>query len=156
MTVPPPPKRFTGWHITAILVAFFAVVIGVNLFMARQAVSGFGGTVVDNSYVASQNYNRWLAQARAEQALGWTADARLREDGRIVVTARDASGRPFAGQVTAMVRHTVGQGAERSTGFDRSGEGQFLSRDAFPNQRLTVRVALADGSQQMHRQFRLP
>jgi nitrogen fixation protein FixH len=40
--------KFTGWHMTTILVAFFGVVIAVNFFMARMAVGTFGGTVVDN------------------------------------------------------------------------------------------------------------
>ena len=47
-------RKFTGWHMTAILVGFFAIVISVNLFMARAAIGSFGGVVVDNSYVASQ------------------------------------------------------------------------------------------------------
>ena len=37
-----------GWHMTTILVAFFAVVITVNIVMARFALSTFGGTVVEN------------------------------------------------------------------------------------------------------------
>ena len=60
-------RRFTGWHMTTILVAFFAVVITVNIVMARFALSTFGGTVVENSYVASQHYNEWLARAAAQR-----------------------------------------------------------------------------------------
>jgi len=52
--------RFTGWHMTFILVSFFAVVIAVNLTMAHFASSTFGGLVVENSYVASQKYDGWL------------------------------------------------------------------------------------------------
>ena len=54
---------FTGRHITMILVAFFGVVIAVNLVMAHYASSTFGGVVVENSYVASQEYNQWLHEA---------------------------------------------------------------------------------------------
>ena len=59
-----PGFHLTGRHVAAIFVAFFAVVIAVNVLMASYAVGGFGGTVVDNSYVASQRFNGWLAQAR--------------------------------------------------------------------------------------------
>ena len=52
-------KPFTGWHMTAILVGFFSTVIAVNVYMAHAAISTFGGTVVDNSYVASQEFNGW-------------------------------------------------------------------------------------------------
>src|SRR3546814_10033574 len=68
---PSPIRRFTGWHMTAILIAFFAAVIAVNMLMATVAVRSFGGTVVENSYVASQKFNGWLAQARAQRRLGW-------------------------------------------------------------------------------------
>ena len=54
---------FTGKHFAVIIVAFFAVVVSVNVYMARAASSTFGGVVVENSYVASQNFNAWLAEA---------------------------------------------------------------------------------------------
>ena len=58
-------RTFTGWHMATILVSFFAIVVGVNLLMARFATSTFGGVVVENSYVASQQFNQplncWLA-----------------------------------------------------------------------------------------------
>lgn len=61
---------FTGKRMTAIFVAGFGIVIAVNLTMAMMAVGSFHGTVVDNSYVASQHYNGWLKQAAASKALG--------------------------------------------------------------------------------------
>ena len=62
-------RRFTGRHMLVLMLAFFGVVVAVNLLMATLATRTFGGTVVDNSYVASQRYNRWLdAGARAESA----------------------------------------------------------------------------------------
>ena len=63
-------RKFTGWHMTGILVAFFGVVVSVNVFMAQAAISTFDGTVVDNSYVASQKFNGWLDKAEAQKALG--------------------------------------------------------------------------------------
>ena len=66
---PSPVKKFTGYHATMMIVGFFAVVVAVNLVMAQFALSTFSGTVVDNSYVASQKYNQWLEQARHQQAV---------------------------------------------------------------------------------------
>ena len=71
MSDKPIRKVFTGWHMTAILVGFFSTVIAVNVYMAHAAISTFGGTVVDNSYVASQEFNGWLAAAKKQQQLGW-------------------------------------------------------------------------------------
>ncbi len=80
------PRIFTGWHMTTILVSFFAVVMAVNFTMARMAISTFGGTVVDNSYVASQNYNIWLNAADRQERLGWQVVARLDSDRHILVS----------------------------------------------------------------------
>jgi len=68
-------RTFTGWHMTGIVVALFGVVIAVNVLMASYAIGTFGGTVVDNSYVASQRFNSWLAEARTQRDLGWNVDA---------------------------------------------------------------------------------
>ena len=59
-------RPFTGRHMAMILVAFFGVVIVVNLIMARYASSTFGGIVVENSYVASQEFNKWLDEAETD------------------------------------------------------------------------------------------
>jgi nitrogen fixation protein FixH len=104
-------RKFTGWHMTAILVGFFAIVISVNLFMARAAIGSFGGVVVDNSYVASQRFNQWLDKAEAQKALGWTVEAGLTAD-RHVRVAADRDGTALSGaQVTALVRHPLGRAA---------------------------------------------
>ncbi|WP_037492794.1 FixH family protein, partial [Sphingobium sp. HDIP04] len=91
---PAPIRRFTGWHMTAILAAFFAVVIAVNMLMATVAVRSFGGTVVENSYVASQKFNGWLAQARAQQRLGWRDAVTLDAERRVGLALKDANGAP--------------------------------------------------------------
>ncbi|EQB08879.1 hypothetical protein L286_01110, partial [Sphingobium sp. HDIP04] len=79
---------------TAILAAFFAVVIAVNMLMATVAVRSFGGTVVENSYVASQKFNGWLAQARAQQRLGWRDAVTLDAERRVGLALKDANGAP--------------------------------------------------------------
>ena len=62
-------RELTGRHVLAITVSAFAVIIGVNLVMAYQAVSTFPGLEVENSYVASQGFD---ADRKAQIALGWT------------------------------------------------------------------------------------
>ena len=114
-------KIFTGRHMAAILIAFFGVVMTVNFIMARFALSTFGGTVVDNSYVASQSFNEWLAESRAQKALGWTVTVTSAPDDRAIVDARDAGGRAF-------VRADVGvdRSVERDAGLRMrtlAGEG---------------------------------
>ncbi|MEO6609486.1 MAG: FixH family protein [Aestuariivirga sp.] len=62
-------KRFTGWHMLAIMVGFFAVVFFVNGILVFSALSSWTGLVVENSYVASQTFDtdtERLATARKD------------------------------------------------------------------------------------------
>ena len=52
------PAEFTGRHMLAIMLAFFGVIIAVNLVMATLASKSWTGLVVKNTYVASQQFNR--------------------------------------------------------------------------------------------------
>lgn len=102
-------RPFTGWHMVAIMIGFFGLIVAVNVTMARFAVSSFGGVVVDNSYVASQRYNGWLQAAADQQALGWQVTPRIDADGRLHIVAHDASGQPINGRVIVVARHPLGR-----------------------------------------------
>lgn len=85
-------KELTGRKVLIITVSAFAVVIGVNLTLAFQAIHTFPGLEVENSYVASQEFD---AARDAQLALGWTADARYDSAARLfVLRITDAAGRP--------------------------------------------------------------
>lgn len=101
-------KQFTGRHMAAIMVAFFSVVVGVNVVMARSAISTFGGVVVDNSYVASQEFNGWLRDADTQSRLGWRAHATA-EDKRITVALSGPRGNIPNATVSVEVEHPLGR-----------------------------------------------
>lgn len=136
----------TGWHFTAIIVSFFAVVITVNLVMARFASSTFGGVVVENSYVASQNYNEWLAAAEKQKALGWTATAARQADGRVALTLAGATDAGVT--VEAVARHPLGRQSDVALAFSATGAGQFLSQTALPAGRWKLRIAARNAAGQ--------
>ena len=146
-------RTFTGWHMAAILVSFFAAVIGVNSLNAYLAGSTFGGAVVENSYVASQDYKRWLDEAKAEHALGWDEVTTWRPDGRVVIAL---NGVPEKAVVKAMARHPLGTLPDRGLTFDRQANGRFLSRQALPEGRWDVRLTIAAEGHIWRRQERLP
>lgn len=156
MTVQPPRRPFTGRHMTIILVAFFGVVVGVNLLMARFAISGFGGTVVDNSYVASQHYNERLAAGRAARALGWHAAVTRNPAGHIEISATGAGDQPFAGQVEAVIRPALGRVAPTPLALEGAGDGRFVSRQALPAVRSTVLVTMQAGGHVVRQEVALP
>ena len=142
-TVPIRP-RFTGWHMTAILTAFFGVVIVVNVYMARLATSTFTGLFVENSYVASQNFNKWLDEANQERALGWQAKVTRQLDGRVAValTGKDVG----KAVMTAEAWHPLGVLADRNLTFRQISPGQYVSEQALPDGRWRLRLAAsADG-----------
>jgi nitrogen fixation protein FixH len=144
-------KTFTGWHMTSILVGFFGIVIAVNLVMARYAVGTFGGTVVDNSYVASQKFNGWLAAADKENRLGWAVAANLNPDRHVVVTvAKDAVALSDV-TVTATAHHPLGKMPEQALRFSPTPDGRYVSETALPAGRWQIRLMVQRGDNQVRR-----
>jgi len=135
-------REFTGRHMLFIMLGMFGTIIAVNLVMARFAVTTFGGTVVENSYVASQAYNRWLAEARAQDDLGWTLDLVL-IPGRIV----EAKTTPREGTLAGVAEHPLGRAPDQPLTFRRSPQGLWRSTTPLPPGRWRVRLELLNGGQ---------
>ena len=95
------PKPLTGAKVLFMLIAFFGVVIGVNLIMARLAIQTLPGTEVDSAYSASLAYEKEIAAARDQDARNWKVDAHVLRaaDGgaTLQVEARDKAGKPMSG-----------------------------------------------------------
>ncbi|WP_413629785.1 FixH family protein [Novosphingobium sp. JCM 18896] len=132
----------------AILVGFFAVVIAVNVTMARLAGATFGGVVVDNSYVASQHFNRWLDEAATERALGWKADFGRAADGRVTLTL---AGPDAAATVEAVARHPLGHARDVVLHFVPAGAGRFVSAEKLPAGRWRLRLEVRAGTTKIWR-----
>lgn len=142
-------RKFTGRHMAVLIVGFFLVVIAVNVVMARFALSTFGGTVVDNSYVAGQRFNGWLRQAEAQKALGWAADVSRGADGRVALSAT-ASGDVLDGAtVTAVAQHPLGRAPDVALGFRAAGDGRYLSERPLPEGRWNLRVRILRGTDEV-------
>jgi nitrogen fixation protein FixH len=89
-------RKLTGWHVLAIFVGGFAIIITANLTLAFNAVSTFPGLEVKNSYVASQEFN---ALRDAQEALGW--DVRAYTDHGTLVLDIAKDGAPVAPKILA-------------------------------------------------------
>lgn len=135
-------RRFTGRHMTVIIVGFFAVVVVVNIVMATLAVRTFGGTVVDNSYVASQGYNSWLAKAKKQEELGWRAEISRTAPGHVHVSAHIPPGMSADVRVTGSAIRPLGDTPEVALDFRPDGGG-FRSTRPLPDGRWLVRVTIA-------------
>jgi nitrogen fixation protein FixH len=144
-------SRFTGRHMLIVMVAFFGTVIAVNITMAMFATRTFGGTVVDNSYVASQKFNGWLKDARDQDALGWSLALTLGEDRHPVIAA--AAGKiPLAGAVvTATAKHPVGRAPDIALTFTEVAPGQFRAVQPLPAGRWNIHMEAAQGGAVLRR-----
>ena len=143
--------RFTGWHMLATIVAFFGVVIAVNVYMARLAIDTFGGTVVDNSYVAGQKFNDWLAEGRAEARLGWTVALSLDADRRPEVRVA-AQGAPLTGvTATGVAEHPLGRAPDVPLAFVSTAGGVLRATTPLPPGRWQVRLTLTRDGRTMRR-----
>lgn len=96
-----PSRPITGRIVLFTMVAFFGVVIGVNLLMMRLAIQTLPGTEVDSAYSASLAYQKEIATAQAQSARNWKVEAHVERSGQggatLRVEAKDASGRPMSG-----------------------------------------------------------
>ena len=118
-------KPLTGWHVLAMLVAFFGVIFSVNFTMAYLANSTWSGLVVANGYVASQSFDKDLAKARAQEALGWKVDFTSAGD-RIRLTFADATGKKIDGlQITGDLQRTVTDKQDQALTFAAMGSGVY-------------------------------
>ncbi len=133
-------KPFTGYHMAAILIGFFGIVIAVNIYMAKVAVGTFGGTVVDNSYVASQHYNEWLAEGDRQARLGWSVDASRLANGKIELEISDKGTSGLGFVATARAQHPLGRAPERALRFEPLVDGTYISREGLPTGRWLVHI----------------
>lgn len=87
-------RKLTGWHVLAMFIGCFGVIITVNLTLAYNAVATFPGLEVKNSYVASQHFNDDRA---AQEALGW--DVRAYTDRGALVLDIAKNGEPVSPKI---------------------------------------------------------
>jgi nitrogen fixation protein FixH len=121
--------RLTGWHVLAIISAFFAVVIAVDVGMATLAYRTFSGEVADDPYEAGLLYNRTLAERSAQAALGWTAQIALTPGGDLRVTMADKAGRPVEGlKVTAVLERPATEAGRQTLVFASAAPGVYDAR----------------------------
>lgn len=94
----PAPPSFTvkGWHVAAGVVAFFAVVIGIDALFLTLAYRTHPGQVAARPYETGLIYNTELERLRAQEALGWRAAAEAAPSG-LTVLLQDRDGTPLHG-----------------------------------------------------------
>lgn len=97
------PRQITGRMVLIIVVAFFGVVIGVNMVMMKLAMDTLSGTEVDSAYRASLAYESEIKAAHDQKLRDWQVKIHIERhpDGlaTVKVDAHDKSGAPLKGLV---------------------------------------------------------
>lgn len=125
------PKPFTGRHMLLISLGFFAVVLAANLTMAISSARTWTGLVVENSYVASQQFQSVHDAINRQVAAGWKLDLRY-DDGMVVFAALDGAGVPLVlSGVSAFVRRPVGGHDDTSVPLQLQ-DGRYVAAISLP------------------------
>ena len=119
------PGTFTGKHMAILVVAFFGVIISVNIGMAVVSSVSWTGLVVDNSYVASQEFEDKRLAHEAQVGAGWQSVFTF-ASGAAQLSLRDATGAaPDLGQVTILVNRPVGGHDDQTLSLLRGADGTY-------------------------------
>ncbi len=128
-------RPLTARMVLLSLLAFFAVVIGVNGVMIALAIGTMPGLESEKPYQAGISYNAEIETARAQAARHWMVSSQVGRDaaGRVSmqVEASDAGGVPVSGlTVTVRLMRPTNQRADRVLSLNERESGTYLGDTA--------------------------
>ena len=115
----------TGWHVLGVVVGFFAIIIGLDVWFMTLAYKTFPGQVSDTPYEDGVAFNRRLARQDAQARLGWTAAAAA-DPAAVRVEMRDSRGAPLRDLVlTGRLERPATEAGRLSLRFSETGPGRY-------------------------------
>ncbi|ASY63348.1 Type cbb3 cytochrome oxidase biogenesis protein CcoH [Sinorhizobium sojae CCBAU 05684] len=146
------PHVFTGWHMVAVMALFFGTVISINLVMAWNASRSWSGLVVENTYVASQQFNGKVAETRAFAESGIKGQLVPGRGSIRYTLTRKGEPERRADRIVAILKRPVEEHEDLNIEFKRTGEGMFVAALALkPGQWIADLTAMA-GDEVVYRQ----
>lgn len=145
-------RGFTGWHMTATMVAFFGTIITANGLMAYYAGSSWSGMLSKNTYVASQDFNIKAAEAREWARQGLRGDV---EVGRSAIRYRlDGPDDVISGvsDVVATFHRPVGDKQDFSITLRRGADDLYSAKHELDLGPWIVDLAAKSGDQTVFHQ----
>jgi len=123
------PGVLTGRKVLFMLLAFFGVVMVVNVAMIKAAISTFGGVDTKSSYEAGRQFKAEEARAAAQNERNWTVDEKLAtsaEGQALTVTIADEHGAPVTGiDVEAVMAHPIDERRDVAIALSETTAGSF-------------------------------
>jgi nitrogen fixation protein FixH len=146
--------EFTGRHMLFMMLAFFGVIIAANATMATFASSSWTGLVVQNSYVASQQFNRKAQEGRAQAALGWKSRMTI-DGGEIRFALADAGGKPIVPKaVSAQFRHPAYAAEDKTLTLTLANGREFAAALGVRDGLWIVQIDADAGLERPYREIR--
>ncbi len=143
--------RFFPWYVAGAL----GVVMAVNGVLVWFAVESFPGLATNGGFDVSNRYDRVLAAADRQAALGWTVQDTLVE-GRPVVTLSGRDGAPLIGaSVAATAERPVGAAVAVPLAFHATGPGRFEADAALALGKWELDLTVTAGGHEYHTVRRL-
>lgn len=129
----PRARELKGWHVLAMLLTFFGIVIAVDIGFSVIAVKTFPGEDEKRAYAQGVHFNDTLAARARQKALGWSAQAGF-DEASVLVVLHDRAGKPLDGAtVTGVLRRPTTNRDDRALTFTREGPGRYRAHlDALP------------------------
>ena len=141
-----PPFVLKGWHVLAMLVAFFGVDIAINTVFMVKAYGTFPGEISKTPYEDGIEYNATLAQKRAQAALGWRLAAGPDGPGRLRVDAADRTGAPVRGlKVSVHVERPATEDGQSDVALREFEPGVYRGETSMPRGAWDLTVTADDG-----------
>jgi len=152
----PHGPELTGRMVLIILLAFFGIVIGVNVVLMRAAAVTFGGLETESSYKAGLTFKQETSFAQAQNARGWQVEAKLLPLAgaatQIEISARDAKGEPIRHLDLAF---TLARPTDRrldvAVPMDEISPGRFRGVANVPAGQWEFVIALSQGGERLFR-----
>ncbi len=148
-------EKLTGRHVLAWLGGFFLVMFAANGALIYFALHTLHGEGLENSYDASQAFNKRIAAARAQDERGWKADVLTRAEGageRVMVEFHDRNGAPISDlAVTARFQHPFDAAQDRNATLVSDGDNYEGVAAPISHGRWTLIIEASRGAEPLFR-----
>ena len=146
------PRRFTGWHMAAVMFLFFGTIFTANGLMAWNASRSWSGLVVKNSYIASQQFNGKVAEAERFAASGIAGSLQATSGELRYVLARDGKPLSAADRVLASFKRPVEEHEDFEIELDRTADGAFVASRSLKEGQWIADLRVMSGEEMIYRQ----
>ena len=146
------PRPFTGWHMLGVMVLFFGTIITVNLIMAWNASHSWSGLVVQNTYVASQQFNGKVKEAKAFVADGLDGKLSVENEALRYTLTRRGNPEMTADKVVAVLKRPVEEHEDVTVEMAHQGEGVFVAATALKRGQWIADITATKGDTVVYRQ----